>query len=281
MNVQWRDGDYVEYSPADEAMRRANLANLLAFFKAFPDAFPPGLPSRPGLYRWLEPVPHPWFSGVISGPLPPETADEIVDETITHYSVRGAPIFSWWPALDTPSAALEPLLLDYGLQHVAHTPAMVCDLQAVNVAEPLPPGLTIRPAATTGEAVFIMDLMTDGFELPEVFREPLVRFARHSGWQLPYRHYLGLLDGEPAATALLLLAEGVAGIYNISTLPGARRRGIGRAMTLAPMRDARELGYKVAILQASKMGYPVYERMGYRFVGNLGCYQWQNPASSA
>jgi predicted acetyltransferase len=84
------------------------------------------------------------------------------------------------------------------------------------------------------------------------------------GHGFPLHHFLGRLDGEPVATASLLPAGGIAGVYDVSTVPEARRRGIGTAMTLATLRAARDLGYQLAFLQPSAMGRPLYERIGFR-----------------
>jgi predicted acetyltransferase len=64
----------------------------------------------------------------------------------------------------------------------------------------------------------------------------------------------------------LFAEHGVAGIYTVATPEGYRRRGIGAAMTGAVMRAARERGLRVATLQASTAGEPLYLRMGFQRV---------------
>jgi predicted acetyltransferase len=90
----------------------------------------------------------------------------------------------------------------------------------------------------------------------------------------PLKLYLGLLDGKPVATSLYYLGEGIAGIYFVATLSEARNQGIGYAITQKSLLDARELGYRVGILQASSMGKPVYLKLGFKEYSRIGSYSW-------
>ena len=87
-----------------------------------------------------------------------------------------------------------------------------------------------------------------------------LRFAREP---VPLR-WLGRVDGTVVATSRISIGAGVAGLYAISTLAPHRGRGYGRALTIAALRPAREIGYRIAVLQSSDLGYRVYRKLGFR-----------------
>jgi len=90
--------------------------------------------------------------------------------------------------------------------------------------------------------------------------------------------YLAFVEDQPVAVSTLFLDAGVAGIYNVATLPAWRGKGIGGAMSLFPLLDARKQGFRAGILQSSEMGYQVYQRMGFKELCRLDHYHWQAKA---
>ncbi len=78
--------------------------------------------------------------------------------------------------------------------------------------------------------------------------------------------YVGYMNGMPVASSALFLNNGVASMYNITTVDSHRRMGLGAAMTSHAVRRGRELGCRFSGLQSSAMGQPLYERMGFRTI---------------
>jgi len=99
-------------------------------------------------------------------------------------------------------------------------------------------------------------------------------FFNYAACRTPFQTYMGLLDGKPVATSQLCISAGVAGIYNVTCLPEARKRGIGSALVMCPLFDARQVGMKIGVLQSSPMGYNAYKRLGFQDFGQLGVYLW-------
>jgi len=93
-----------------------------------------------------------------------------------------------------------------------------------------------------------------------------------------FQHLIGYLDETPVTSSTLLLAEGIAGIFDVSTPPDFRRRGFGRAITLAAMREARARGYRYACLQASEEGFSVYQKLGFVTQFQAHDYVWEQQA---
>ena len=225
------------------------------------------------LRRFHSGLPDMHINAVLSTRLEPDDADDVIDGTLADLRGRGAP-FLWWVMPSSAPADLAQRLEARGLVDDGAWPGY-----AVNVAALADPprveGLEIRRVRTAEELGTYLGVYVPILSPSPAFTELFVRAAKRIGLQeeAPEEHFVGYLEGEPVATVSLVTAGGASGIYNVTTVEAARGRGIGAAMTVAAARHGAGRGYPLATLQASTMGRPVYERLGFEFVCGLHPYR--------
>ncbi|HWQ13400.1 MAG TPA: GNAT family N-acetyltransferase [Roseiflexaceae bacterium] len=258
---------------SEPAMFKAVKANMYTFFRALERAPSANFHAGPALVRWLIPIPHPWFRGALVYAAAPGDEHRSIRETRDYFRAQGVPVFTVWISPEVDPSPWERALYDEGFTLDGDPPGMAADLHAL-VEEPPPAGLVIRRVEDDEMLRVWNRVLIAGFGMPEAWEQPFYElgsaFSRDGSW----RNYLGYLDGAPVATSSLFPAAGVAGIINVATLPAARRRGVGAAMTLAPLREARAEGCRVGVLQSSNMGLPVYTRIGFRNLGPIEHFVW-------
>jgi len=84
--------------------------------------------------------------------------------------------------------------------------------------------------------------------------------------------YVGYEDGDPVVSGLGWRTGRTVGVYSIATIESARRRGYGAAITARVVADGVVAGCDVSALQASELGRPIYERLGFRTVVTYTAY---------
>jgi ribosomal protein S18 acetylase RimI-like enzyme len=145
---------------------------------------------------------------------------------------------------------------------------MIADISAIAP----PADLDIRPVDSSNWtehlATIAAALGMPGDLLPGIFDSALLDDETYVARNV-------YVDGEIAATAAVIVTDKVAGVYNVATPERFRRRGLGEAATRAVIADGVRRGCTSTTLQASEMGYPIYERMGFRTV-----VHWRNFVSS-
>jgi ribosomal protein S18 acetylase RimI-like enzyme len=77
------------------------------------------------------------------------------------------------------------------------------------------------------------------------------------------------VDGENVATAMAFDHGSDCGIYNVTTLEHARRRGLGTALTTVQLHDALARGCQTASLQSTPMAERLYAAAGFRDLGRI------------
>jgi len=217
-------------------------------------------------------IPFAMFNSVFRARLSSQQMDPAIQAVIARASTRNVPIL-WWTGPQTQPTDLAMYLEANGFTHIGHEPGMAADLTLLNENWTVLPGLSFERVSDAETLKKWCQTCVKGFGMPAFVGGAFFDFMSHVGFStsLPY---IGLLNDQPVATSLLVLAAGVAGIYNVTTIPEARQKGIGTLMTLTPLRDARTMGYRFGILHASKMGVNVYHRLGFQEYCQIGHYLW-------
>ena len=227
-------------------------------------------------------MPDHFMNLVVCTELPAEGINELIENALSHFRSLNITRLSWLTEEGVPAIEIKKHLEAYGLTfRESFATEMAADLMGLPEKTSIPNGLRIVPVedeATLRQWIHVASL---GFGVPTDVEDIWYGFFAEAVCERPFRTYLALLNGEPVGTSQLFTSAGVAGIYNVTCIPQARGRGIGAAITLAPLLEARKMGYRVGILQASSMGYKVYQRLGFHDFGKLSVYLWEQDQKTA
>lgn len=210
-------------------------------------------------------VPLATLNGVWVGDL--DIAPDVVSGLLDRIAATGLP--HCLQARPGAAAALEAVASERGMSPAEDVPLMVLERLGSSVPEDQPSGFTIRALAPEQRHEHVA-LAAIGFGAAEehfgrLISPELVRLAGT-------RMYLGEVDGEPVSTGLGSTRGGSVAIFNVATPVAHRRRGYGAAVTMQAVQDGFDSGASWAWLQASPLGCPVYERLGFRTVESWRCW---------
>ena len=200
-----------------------------------------------------------------------QPSNALIDEVLALLvSYQG---LSWWIPPGRGRGELEARLGARGLaasREESGAPAMWLPPEA-EVRVPDLPDVTIETVSTGDEAYEATLVMAEGFGMDADLGRPMAEVFRLLGERPagPARFHVARLAGRPVATAMDTVEGHAATIYCVATIPEARGRGIGGAVTAAAVVDARSRGARVVSLETSTMGRPVYRRLGFREGGEL------------
>jgi GNAT superfamily N-acetyltransferase len=258
---------------SSQALNTAIKANLFAYYDHLGRS--PTVEFREdACFKWvLTGLPVSFLNNILYTRLNSGDIDEIIAEVLAGLRAKGITRLSWWSEPGTQPADLGEFLRRQGLIYDNEEPGMSLDLQELQEA-PLPEGFTVQRVEDLPNLEEFIHAAAGGFGFPADTERQCVEMFASLGFDQPLRHYIGILDGKTVATSQMFLGAGVAGLYWVSTLPEARRRGMGAAITRTPLLQARALGYRIGILHASDMGFPVYRQLGFKEQCRMGHYVW-------
>ncbi len=233
------------------------------------------LHEEPGLTWFISGGPP--GNGVHITQLAPEQIDATIERVQQHFRAKGRRTLVWQVLPATRPANLGDYLLAHGFKLNGEEPFMVADLNERNAQINTPANLRVKRVSDADTLSDWCRASAAGFgagvEDIQIYHDAYacLGFDLEGAWQ----HYVGYLDNEAVTSSTLLLADGIAGIYDVSTVPSARRHGLGRAITRAAIQEAQARGYRYATLQASPQGYEVYRKLGFEERFRRVDYVWQ------
>ncbi|MGH2764224.1 MAG: GNAT family N-acetyltransferase [Thermoleophilaceae bacterium] len=85
--------------------------------------------------------------------------------------------------------------------------------------------------------------------------------------------YLARRGGRAVGCAIVADQRGNAGVEMVAVAPEARGHGVSGELLGHALADAAERGIESSTLVATRLGRPVYERLGYRSFGSLQMWE--------
>ena len=216
------------------------------------------------MYASASPSPFPWNGAVrkASG----LTADEIDERTAAFFSPLGHGF-----ALCALEGLDDDLIAAYGEADFG-APEMIIDHPVETVA--LSDGAELKPVTDEKTRIDFLDAVGESFETLGESRETwLACYPTVDSLANP--HSVAMLiyqDGVAAAGGMYYRTVNTIEVLHIGTRPSFRGNGHGRAVTAALTNHAFDHEVRLASLQATPMGLPIYQRMGYQTVSTYHCY---------
>jgi len=182
----------------------------------------------------------------------------------------GTPHTLWISSTDTET---KNLVLHSGYTHTATYPIMIADLATMQFA-PARDGITIKQLGKAPQELEEwLDVLATAYKLNKnEFRKLIEYFRSTPGWN-KIQFFVAYLNGVAAATSMTIARGDIAGLHWVGTIPEFRGNGLGNLVSSYPFQKLAIEGIKQAVLLASDMGKPMYEKIGFKTVGMINVYK--------
>jgi ribosomal protein S18 acetylase RimI-like enzyme len=263
---------------SEPAILYAIEANLFEFFTLSRYWGRAKVYSGPDLLWVLTDVPFPMFNSIGRAQLTIDSVDLAIEAVMAQGRTQKVPL-AWTIGPNTRPSDLGKYLKAHGFSFSNDVLGMAADLFYLKDGLPKPADLIIAEAKNIETLKVWCQTTVTGFGMPNFVENALLELFVSIGFapNAPLRHYLGYIDGNPVATTSLALGAGVAGLYNVTTLPKSRGQGIATAMARMALDEAHRLGYRVGVLHSTEEGEGIYRRLGFKIYCRMNHYIWHPP----
>lgn len=217
-----------------------------------------------GIEGFLSGIPYMMMNSLFDGPA--DLSSDKASEVLQYYIDNHYPLM-WFVTPKGINRGIDSILESLGVELATmQVPGMALDLQTCRPKE-LEEVATMHNIAETSQAIDnqgYTQIFMKAFEVDPTIKDPMEQFSKEFVKHPTSTHFVATLEDEPAAAASVVYDAGVAGIYNVATLPQFRGKGLAKALMASCHRDAIEKGFRYSILHSTTMGHPLYEKLGYK-----------------
>lgn len=176
--------------------------------------------------------------------------------------------FVWWTD--------NPVLDSYGFQFGGVMKGIVLNTPASKVSIPpsIPEGIVVKKVETEQQMKDFVAIFSTVLELSSEVTAQFKQISEDAWQKGKLIHYIAYAEGKPVATATLSTLPKRAGIWNCTTLPEYRKKGIQSALCAMAVHDAQQRNYKevIATLTPKGMAWNLFQTLGFKEVSQLPFY---------
>lgn len=223
---------------------------------------------------WVKTFPTAWSNYIFYFNESEEQAENAITRVIQNIKNHEMPD-EWMIGPKSNPSDLCKRLEQRGFQKRYELTGMAIDLLQTDLTIVIPENVNIAEVETIAQMETWAVMISKGLWHGDTFEAGLFTNLIDSP---NYKFYLAYLNGEPVAASMLQLSNGIAAMDLICTLEEHWRKGIGNAMTKIPLLHARNQGYRIGVLQASKAGDPGYRKIGFQEYCRFYVYKYTDTA---
>jgi GrpB-like predicted nucleotidyltransferase (UPF0157 family)/RimJ/RimL family protein N-acetyltransferase len=205
------------------------------------------------------------FNYVLDADFSNAEANKKINEVTNYFRDKNIP-FSWWISPYDKPDDLSKHLENSGYINTTNSVAMYFDLDKWDSRVAMPSNLQIIQATdekTLRDFAFV--LTKDEASCTEYF----AWIASVLTDDDPIEYFVGYVNDRPVVCGSSCYFAQLTGLNDLSTTSDERNKGYAKAMQYYRLKRAKELGYHIAVLQASHEGYPLYTKLGYKECGTF------------
>lgn len=219
--------------------------------------------KKPDVFWFETGIKEPLLNGVLMSRFSAKNTQEKINQLIAHFKNRNLDM-SWQIGPSTRPSNTDKYLVNKGFVNIEYSIGMAIELSNV-LHSPSVSGLKIQTITNIQALREWVEIFRLAYPLSKEYGEAAFQVYAKAGIDNPNLciHFIGFFEQKPIATSSLFLDSNVAGVYNVSTHPKMRRKGIGSAMTTFALLKAKNLGFDIAVLQASETGANIYKNLGF------------------